>query len=472
MVFNSLTFLVFFAAVLAVHSSPISWRKRKWSLLVASYLFYAAWNPPFVLLLWISTAVDWFAAKRMVTAATQRRRLGLLVISLVSNLGMLGLFKYGEFLLENFTMFVRMFGVAYQPPTWHIVLPVGISFYTFQTLSYTIEVYRRRMQPADSLLDFALYVSFFPQLVAGPIVRADRFLPQCLSPRRATGSQWAWGAVLLTVGLFQKTVLADGILAPVVEMVYDSTTQASCIAAWVGTIAFSSQIFFDFSGYSTCAIGAALCLGFSIPDNFRAPYASVGFSDFWRRWHISLSTWLRDYLYISLGGNRGGRFRTNVNLMVTMLLGGLWHGASWRFVVWGGLHGLYLMIERVIRHLFGTVSWTSHALVQLTLGLITYLLVCLTWVFFRACDFESAMTLISAMLGAGTRDTQVPRLDILFSMGVSALLIAGHWVMRRSTFEEVCGRIPWYVRAIALSAMLVSIVLAQEENRAFIYFQF
>jgi len=292
-----------------------------------------------VFLLWLSTVVDWFAARWMYNARTKVLRIVFLVLSLCVNLGLLGFFKYGNFLLDNFILCTDFLGIHFQPARPDIILPVGISFYTFQTLSYTLDIYRRKIRPWHSFLDYALYVTFFPQLVAGPIVRAVEFLPQCIRPRRANRSQLSWGLSLLVIGLFEKVVIADGFLAPIVEAVYDSPLKPNFISAWGATVAFAGQIFCDFAGYSTCAIGVAMCLGFSLPDNFRFPYAAVGFSDFWRRWHISLSTWLRDNLYIPLGGNLGGQVRTYANLMITMLIGGLWHGASWTFVVWGGFTG-------------------------------------------------------------------------------------------------------------------------------------
>ena len=277
----------------------------------------------------------------------------MLVASLAVNLGLLGFFKYRVFFLENFVALLNSVGVDFHPARPSIILPVGISFYTFQTLSYTLDIYMGKMKPARSFLDYALFVTFFPQLVAGPIVRAAHFLPQCEDARRTTLSQLGWGLSLILFGLFQKSVIADGLMAPVVERVYDSGEVLSFGAGWVGTLAFAMQIFCDFSGYSTCAIGTAMCLGFWLPVNFRSPYAAIGFSDFWRRWHVSLSSWLRDYLYIPLGGNRKGTARTYVNLMITMLLGGLWHGASWNFVIWGGLHGVYLIVERLLKAVLG-----------------------------------------------------------------------------------------------------------------------
>jgi alginate O-acetyltransferase complex protein AlgI len=309
MVFNSLTFIVFFAFVLALHSLPLGWTTRKINLLVASYLFYAAWNPPFVILLWISTVVDWYAAQGLVRSERPAARRAWMLLSVVVNLGMLAYFKYGGFLLDNFRALMSAFGVDYQPPSFSIVLPVGISFYTFATLSYTLDVYLRRAAPARSFLDYALFVTFFPHLVAGPIMRPTELVPQFAEPRRATSDQLRFGLALMTLGLFQKIVLADSFLSKPAEMVYDGSKTPGVLDSWIATLAFSGQIFCDFAGYSTTAIGIALCLGFAMPDNFRFPYAAVGFSDFWRRWHITLSSWLRDYLYIPLGGNRHGAAR-------------------------------------------------------------------------------------------------------------------------------------------------------------------
>jgi alginate O-acetyltransferase complex protein AlgI len=300
------------AVVLFLHHLPFPWQVKKWNLWIASYIFYAAWNPPFVVLLWISTVVDWFAGSWIYRTQKPSFKRALLFLSLGANLGLLGYFKYGEFLLENFIGFLSVFHIDFQPAAPDVVLPVGISFYTFQSISYSFDIYREKIRPWKRFSDFALFVTFFPQLVAGPIVRAADFLPQTVD----------WGLSLIAIGLFEKIILADDILAPVADNVFAQPLSAGQMDTWIGTLAFSGQIFFDFSGYSICAIGTAMCLGFVLPDNFHFPYAAVGFSDFWRRWHRSLSTWLRDYLYISLGGNRKGSARTHLNLMLTMLIGG------------------------------------------------------------------------------------------------------------------------------------------------------
>jgi alginate O-acetyltransferase complex protein AlgI len=473
LLFNSLTFVVFFAVVLLLHRLPLPWRAKKVNLLLASYLFYAAWNPPFVVLLWLSTVVDWMVAKAIHRADGQARRRLLLFVSMATNLGLLGFFKYGGFLLENWTGLMRAVGVEYAPPEWSIVLPVGISFYTFQTMAYTLDVYLRRAEPGRSLLDFALFVTFFPQLVAGPIVRPTQLVPQLAEPRRATPPQLAWGLGLMTLGLFQKTVLADGFLAPPADAVFGAAAAVPAGDAWLGTLAFSGQIFADFAGYSTTAIGAALCLGFSLPDNFRHPYAAIGFSDFWRRWHISLSTWLRDYLYVPLGGNRKGSVRTYVNLMLTMLLGGLWHGAAWTFVVWGGLHGLYLGVERWLRRRFGDVELARRRLFQVFLALLTYFFVNLAWVFFRAQDFSTAWRVSRALFGLqGAATPVLPTIYALQTVVVVAAMLAVQWLMRERSLEAVVARAPWWLVGSVWGIMLLAIVLAQDTGNAFIYFQF
>jgi alginate O-acetyltransferase complex protein AlgI len=461
---------VFFAAVLLIHRLPLPWAVKKANLLLASYLFYAAWNPPFVLLLWFSTAVDWFVARRLhVETRVGWRRL-LLLISLGANLGLLAVFKYGEFLMENTQLLLAQVGVAWQPAPLDLVLPVGISFYTFQTLAYSLDVYLRRAAPARHFLDYALFVTFFPQLVAGPIVRPSELVPQFEVPRASTRDQLGWGGALMVLGLFEKVVLADVLLAPAADAVFAATGPVATLDAWLGVVAFAAQIFCDFAGYSTIAIGAALALGFSLPDNFRMPYAAVGFSDFWRRWHISLSTWLRDYLYIPLGGNRHGAWRTYGNLMTTMLLGGLWHGASWTFVVWGGLHGLYLAAERIVKARWSHVRPGRLGLAGL--GLLTFVLVNFTWVFFRAQDFATAARLLRAMVGWGEgAPVLASALAVPAAVAVAAV-VGTHIAMRERRLEEVASRAPGWLVVAALVVMSIAVVGAQESADAFIYFQF
>lgn len=473
MLFNSLTFVVFFFVVLGLHHLPLSWKVKKINLLIASYLFYAAWSPPFVILLWISTAVDWMVANKIHQTQEKHRRRLLLIVSIAVNLGMLGYFKYGQFLMENWQVLMSNFGIDYQVPAWDIILPVGISFYTFQTLSYSLDVYLKRAKPAESLLDFSLFVTFFPQLVAGPIVRPTQLIPQFATPRIATREQLQWGLALITLGLFNKIVLADALLSSAADKAFGANDILHPLDAWLGTLSFSGQIFCDFAGYTTTAIGVALCLGFSLPDNFRFPYAAIGFSDFWRRWHISLSSWLRDYLYIPLGGNRKGRVRTYINLMITMLLGGLWHGAAWTFVVWGGLHGIYLAVERFLVSRLGHQQIWKRWLPRIFLGFLTYFLVNITWVFFRAGDFDTAMRMIDTMLTFDLAGKKVlPTVDIIQVTVVISTILVIHWLMRDKHLHEVANKLPSWLFGLLWGLALWLIIISQGQSDAFIYFQF
>ena len=494
MVFNSYTFIVFFLLMLGLHNLPLSWKTKKINLLIASYIFYAAWNPPFILLLWLATVVDYFVGRALYTQPNKHKRKLLLVVSLCGNLGMLCFFKYGGFLLENFTHLVNAIGFDYHPAKPNIILPAGISFYTFTTLCYTIDMYKKRSEPVKSLLDFSLFVTFFPHLVAGPIVRPPQLVPQFETPRTATQKQLMQGLFLISLGLFMKVVLADSMLASPANTVFGSTAALNTLDAWMGVLAFSGQIFFDFAGYSTCAIGVASCLGFVLPENFLYPYAAIGFSDFWRRWHITLSAWLRDYLYIPLGGNRHGKFRTYINLMITMLLGGLWHGANWTFVVWGALHGLYLWIEKMIQDFrirlkpMPELASQPKVVVQgfmaprflkkvksrnFFLALLTFFMINVTWVFFRAPDFTSAWRMLTSMF------SHVPNGAVLLSnltmIKVSVIvvcMVAFHWMMRNTRVLNVANKMRWWQLGIVWAAMLILLILSQESSSSFIYFQF
>ncbi len=470
MVFNSLTFIAFFAIVLAIWSIPFAWTGKKVFLLIASYIFYTAWNPPFVILLWVSTVVDWIAAQQLVKAKSQWKRRAWMLISVIVNLGMLAYFKYGQFLVDSFAGLAAQAGYHYVPAQYDIVLPVGISFYTFATLSYTLDIYLRRAAPARNFLDYALFVTFFPHLVAGPIMRPTELVPQFATPRRASANQLGFGLSLIVLGLFQKVVLADGFLGPAVEAVYDAKDAPLALDAWIGTLAFSGQIFCDFAGYSTTAIGVALCLGFAMPDNFRFPYAAIGFSDFWRRWHITLSSWLRDYVYIPLGGSRHGEARTYLSLMGTMLLGGLWHGANWTFVVWGGLHGLYLAGERALRK---HVPWRPGPIGLAGAALLTFLLVNIAWVFFRAKTFETAWSILSAMAGVDPAGKPlVAGIYIATTLVIVTAIVTAHWIMRDRTLEAAVARVHPVIVTAILTLMAFAVVIEHGTGDAFIYFQF
>jgi len=494
MLFNSYTFIAFFIIILILHNLPFTWKVKKINLLLASYIFYAAWNPPFILLLWLATVVDYFVGRALYKQENKHKRKVLLVISLIGNLGMLIFFKYGTFLLDNFVSFVNLMGIDYQPAKPNIILPAGISFYTFTTLCYTIDMYKRKSEPVKSLLNFSLFVTFFPHLVAGPIVRPPQLVPQFETPRTASQKQLMQGLFLLTLGLFMKVVLADSMLASSADTVFSSKQYLNTLDSWMGVLAFSGQIFFDFAGYSTCAVGVALCLGFVLPENFLYPYAAIGFSDFWRRWHITLSAWLRDYLYIPLGGNRDGKFRTYINLMITMLLGGLWHGANWTFVVWGALHGSYLCIEKLIqdfRKKYVIVkAGTSPAIISakgimaprflkntpssnFMLALVTFFFINVTWVFFRAPDFETAGRLLTTMFSSVKGSSLVlSNLAIIKITVIITAMVFVHWKMRNTRVLNVAAKTSWWILAIVWALMLMSLLLSQESSNSFIYFQF
>lgn len=471
MLFNSLGFILFFAIVLILYYAPIlNWVNKKRMLLLTSYIFYGLWNPPLILLLWISTLVDWIAGNKLAIEENQSRRKMWLWLSMFVNLGFLGFFKYGNFLLENFTMLVNAVGWDFQARPMDILLPMGISFYTFQTMSYTIDIYYKKIQPARTFLDFALYVTFFPQLVAGPIVRAKDLISQFYEEKKATVDHFIWGLFLLTLGLFEKVVMADSLLANTSDTVFDAGKVLNFWDAWTGTLAFSGQIFFDFAGYSSCAIGIAYMLGFILPDNFLYPYGSIGFSEFWRRWHITLSSWLKDYLYIPLGGNKLGLTRMYVALMLTMLIGGLWHGAAWTFVFWGFLHGTYLIIERMLRKVVKTEikAWQGFLL-----AILTYTLVNFTWVFFRAKEFVTAKNMIFSMLFLnGEGEKILGYFDIIKVMVISGILFLTHWYMRRNTVKSVATQINPWIFGVVWAIMVFLISIAQGSSEQFIYFQF
>jgi len=470
MTFDSLTFALFIVALWGLVALSRGWRVRKLELLAASYLFYAAWNPVFIWLLVASTVVDWTVAKRLHASSNEQRRKAWLLLSVLVNLGLLSWFKYADFFIANYNAITNWLGLAtFQAPMVDVVLPIGISFYTFQTLSYTFDVYRRRITPGDRFADYALYVSFFPQLVAGPIVRYEQFSAQLERPRLMSAANVETGIALIVAGLFLKTVLADSLFAPVVDSGFAAANTIGTLTAWSSIFSFSGQIYCDFAGYSLCAIGAARVFGFVLPKNFHAPYAAIGVSDFWRRWHITLSTWIRDYLYITLGGNRRGRVRTLGNLVIAMGLGGLWHGAAWTFVLWGLAHGLWLAIEHVLRPLGQRLSWLGSRLMQPLYMAVTFLVVTLTWVLFRAEDLGQAGAFYHSLL---TRSESTMSTGAWMALAAMGLLLAWHAAIRRVEIEAVYERLIWPARGILIGLLLAAVLLSPGENRAFIYFQF
>jgi D-alanyl-lipoteichoic acid acyltransferase DltB (MBOAT superfamily) len=477
MLFNSAVFFQFFAAVLL-----LAWLMRghrtacNWLIVVASYLFYGWWDWRFLGLLLFSSLLDFGLGLGLARCQKPAGRKALLATSLICNLGILGLFKYHDFFAESLAAVLNRLGVAVHYSTLGLVLPVGISFYTFQSMSYTFDVYRGTMVPTRSLVHFLAFVSFFPQLVAGPIERAAHLLPQFAQTRRITMAMLEEGVWLLIWGLFKKVVLADN-LAPLVDLVYGATEYQGP-AVVLGTIAFGLQIYCDFSGYSDMARGAARLLGFDIMWNFRLPYTATNLRDFWRRWHISLSTWLRDYLYISLGGNRRGPARTYLNLWLTMLLGGLWHGAAWNFVLWGAWHGLGLMVHRLLSSLGLTQAPPAHGmaargskLARAAAWLGTMLCVFYGWLLFRARSLDQIVCMTAALT-----DWTAPVWLGSYAINLVVLampLVLMQWWQHRTGDLLAPLRLRRWAVGLLEGLLVVAILLFWEKASVpFIYFQF
>ncbi len=472
MLFNSLSFALFFAAVLAL-APALRHRGQNLFLLVASYLFYAAWDWRFLGLLWLSTAVDFAIGLALGRARDARARRRLVVASLVVNLGILAAFKYAGFFARSLAALLLPLGLSLPPLALQVVLPVGISFYTFQSLSYTIDVYRGRVAPVPSLLDFALYVAFFPQLVAGPIERAAHLLPQVQAPRRIRAAQLGSGAWLVLFGLFKKAVVADN-LAVLVDAVYAPAASPTGPEVLLATYAFAFQIYCDFSGYTDIARGVARCLGFELMRNFDLPYLAASPREFWRRWHISLSTWLRDYLYIPLGGSRGGAARTQRNLALTMLLGGLWHGAAWTFVLWGAWHGALLCAQRALDPALARLAPRGPAAARAWRAwgvLLTFHLVCAGWLLFRAESLAHAGALCAAL--ASTPVAGLAGSWLLPFGALLAPLALIELAQARSGDPEAVLRWPLPLRALVYAGVFAGLVLLGEDfGEPFLYFQF
>lgn len=393
MLFTSFHFVVFFIVVLALNQPLRRWpTAQKLMLLAASYYFYGQWHWSYLLLIWFSTIVDYLIGRALPLTRHPKR---LIAASIVVNLGFLAIFKYANWVIATLNGGATALGSAFHVTPIDVLLPVGISFYTFQSLSYTIDVYRGVLPPRRNLLDYALAVAFFPQLEAGPIVRAREFFHELDGEQRVLAADVQRALALIMLGYVKKLVIADN-LAMVVDAVFDQPAMHGFWDTLLAVYAFAFQIYCDFSGYTDIATGCALLLGIRFPRNFNYPYVAESFQDFWRRWHITLSRWLRDYLYISLGGNRRGTSRTYANLMTTMLLGGLWHGASWNFVIWGGLHGLYLAFERAV--LFRLRWWNSGAWpMHAVRVIVTFNLTCFAWIFFRAHTLGQGRAILASL---------------------------------------------------------------------------
>ena len=474
MLFNSYIFALFAICIFGLYFTISDWTWRKRFLLAMSYLFYAAWNIPYLILIWFSTGIDYFAARRMARTPNKATKSLFLAISLVGNLSVLSYFKYGNFLLDTFIEVSAVAGFHYQPMTWNILLPVGISFYTFQTLSYTLDVYRGRLKPSKSLSDFALFVTFFPQLVAGPIVRARAFLPQLVQPPRVTRSATGWGLNLFLLGLFQKVVVADGIMAPIVNTVFAAEGYLPTLTVLAGMVGFTIQMYCDFSGYSLMAIGLAMCLGFTLPQNFRAPFSAVGYQDFWRRWHVSLSTFFRDYLYAPIRRQAKTRSLTNVLIaqFFTFLIIGLWHGASWNFMLWGIFNAVVILIEIGLQRAVGHWKIWKPKIWKYLFNAATYILFLFSILLFRAVDFSQASDLFLSFFLPTETGLSIPLVDWILMIPPVIAVFALHHALRDRSFEVVARATPIVIRTIVLTAMILAIILFGQPNEEFIYFQF
>ncbi len=469
MIFSSFEFFVFLGVVLALLG--VSGREgfRRNVLLAASYVFYGWWDWRFCFLIFGSTLLDYLVGLRLEANEAPGRRRFWLVVSLVGNLGVLGVFKYANFFLGSMQPILG--GMGLHTSHLNIILPVGISFFTFQTMSYSIDVYRRRLPATRNFRDFALFVSFFPQLVAGPIVRGSEFLPQMAWIHPLQKSNIRLGLEIFLRGFVKKVLFADT-LAVFVDPVFAQPGMFAPVTCWLAVIAYAGQIYYDFSGYSEMAIGVGKMLGFELPENFRHPYISLNITEFWRRWHITLSTWLRDYLYISLGGNRKGRGRTYVNLMLTMLLGGLWHGAAWTFVVWGGLHGVALALHKVVLEVRGHRAEARDGPLPMKLlaWFTTFVFVLVTWVFFRAQNFSIAWTMLGKMAFLDRGGAHWYYTYAMVALAVGALLHV--WVVLRKERDlslDLRAPLAWPATA---GVLLVILLFAPFGNSPFIYFQF
>lgn len=470
MVFNSLPFLLFISVFLPLYYL-LRGRQQLLLCFLGSYLFYGWWDWRFLGLILTSTALDYYIGLQLAGKEHQQERKWLLWASVCMNLSFLGFFKYFNFFITSFAQLLEGVGLQASIGTLNIILPVGISFYTFQSMSYTIDVYQKRIEPERDWLKFATYISFFPQLVAGPIVRASDFLPQLHRKRTFDWDRVMSGMAQVLWGFFKKIVVADS-LALFVDQCFEAPYNFGGLHLFIGVFFYSFQIYCDFSGYSDIAIGLARMMGFDFPKNFNVPYLSKTFSEFWRRWHITLSTWLRDYLYIPLGGNRGGTFNTYRNLMITMLLGGLWHGANWTFVFWGGLHGAYLVVERLLR------QWTSRLpnywLLQFGSILWVYTLTNIAWIFFRSSTFADAITIIEKIvwLEDFAPSQVVNKFLVLKGVVLIGFLFLIEWLNIYLDFERLLLRRPFF-RAVAFAVLLWMIALLGTFGaQSFIYFQF
>jgi len=465
MLFHDAPFLWLLLATCVAYWGVLRTRRaRNLLLLGASVVFYTRWSAPLVLLVVATALYDYGMALAIEAAPTARGRRARLVAAVVVPLGLLAYFKYTNFLVAQGW---PLFGASRPPPVFAIVLPLGISFYTFETIAYVIDVYRRRIPAERDIVNYALFLLFFPHLIAGPIVRPGQLLPQLRRGRPLDWSRVEVGVRLFVLGMLKKAVVADQ-LALIVDPVFARPDSYATGTLWTAAVSYAVQIYCDFSGYSDMAIGAAHLLGITLPTNFRMPYFAANPAEFWRRWHITLSTWLRDYLYIPLGGNRHGTLMTYRNLLLTMLLGGLWHGAAWTFVVWGGYHGMLLALHRAIPW----PAWTGRPSLRPFRVALTFFLVCVGWVFFRAASLGFAATMLARMFAPAAGLGLAPGVSALVAAILGTVLVA-HLVGTFADVPRLVRAVPAPILGTALAGgFLLAALLAPDTGGAFIYFQF
>lgn len=481
MLFNSFSFLIFFPIVVLVYFS-LPHRFRWVILLLSSYYFYMSWKPEYIILIMISTLVDYIVGLQIYKTKEEKKKKILLGISLFVNLGLLFVFKYFNFFNDSFRLILQQFSIQLNPMTLKVLLPVGISFYTFQTLSYTIDIYRGKIKPERHLGIFAVYVSFFPQLVAGPIERAKNLLPQFFEKHYFRYKDTVDGLRLMLWGFFKKIVIADR-LAIIVNSIYNNPIEQTGPLLILATVLFAFQIYCDFSGYSDIAIGSARIMGFKLMTNFRRPYFSRSINEFWKRWHISLSSWFKDYLYIPLGGRRVSIPRWYINIMIVFLVSGLWHGASWTFVIWGALHGFYLIVEIIIKPIKDKLLETTKLirfskLVHLSEILFTFILINIGWIFFRSNTISDAFYIIKNIFtgwSSGLSEIRLvaggTRIFIAFSLIIFMEFV--HVIQERGSVKQFLNNKPLVLRwAIYLVIMMSIILFGVFDEVQFIYFQF
>ena len=486
MLFNSMHFLFFFTIVMAMYFA-IPCHFRWMVLLGASYYFYISWKPAYVILIVMTTLITYYAGIRMGKIGTKSKRKTILILSLFFNLGFLFVFKYYNFFNDSMRVIFQRYNLFYGSPALNVLLPIGISFYTFKNLSYAIDVYRGDKSPEKHLGHFAVYVAFFPQLLAGPIERATKFLPQLYEKFDFEYPRVTKGLKLMVWGLFQKMVMADN-LAPLVDSVYNDPIHHQGISLVLGTLFFAFQIYCDFAGYSDMAMGAAQVMGFTTMDNFSRPYFSKSIPEFWRRWHISLSSWFKDYLYIPMGGNRVSVPRWYLNLFVVMLICGFWHGANWTFVVWGGLHGIYLVFSAFTQKMREKIRKAIglDRVPRLHNGLkivVTFFLVCFAWIFFRANSISDAIYIISHLfagwMGLGIQALKATpffgplKFQLVVGVVSVGILLLIHLLQGGNHFDQWLSKKRISLRwAVYYSMVLAILLFGHFGSKEFIYFQF